>query len=116
VCEQEWIPPSESFWKGQLVMRAVITHVYRGALEVGQRIEYSHLIEDAPRFFGRFRSTVPGELRTFFYEPDGSEVNEDGTFRIEGDGHWGFRRVGDDFAELFALELESNASLKTGAD
>jgi hypothetical protein len=110
--EQEWVPPSEQFPKGQLIQRAVVTHVHTGPWKVGQRIEYVHYIEDAPRYFGRFTSTVPGLLKTFFYDPDGSEINQGGVIKIDGDGHWGFRRVEDVFAQLFALELQSNPKLK----
>jgi hypothetical protein len=112
VYEQEWIPPSKPFPKGQLIQRAVITHVHTGPWKVGQRIEYVHYIEDAPRYFGRFTSTVPGLLKTFFYDPDGSETNQEEVMKIEGDAHWGFGRVDDVFAQLFALELESNPKLK----
>ena len=112
VYEQEWLPPSEKFPKGQLIQRAVVTHIHRGSWKIGQRIEYTHFIEDAPRYFGRFVSTVPGKLRTFFYQPDGSETSKDGMIVISGDGHWGFGRVDDVFAKLFALELKSNAKLK----
>ena len=112
VYQQEWIPPSKSFPKGQLIQRAVVTHVHTGPWKVGQQIEYVYDIEDAPRFFGRFTSTVPGLLKTFFYDPDGSETTQEGVIKIDGDGHWGFRRVDDVFAQLFALELQSNPKLK----
>ena len=112
IYEQEWLPPSKKFPKGQLIQRAVVTHIHNGSWKIGQRIEYTHFIKDAPRYFGRFASTVPGKLRTFFCEPDGSEANEDGMIVISGDDHWGFGRVDDVFAELFALELKSNAKLK----
>ena len=116
VYEQAWIPPSKQSPKGQLIQRAVITHVHSGSWEVGQRIEYIHYIEDAPRFFGPFTATVPGELRTFFYDPDGSEAHGGGIIRISGDGHWGFRRLGDVFAQLFAIELQSNPKLKAKSE
>lgn len=116
VYEQEWVPPSEVSPKGRLIQRAVVTHVHCGSWKIGQRIEYTHYIEDAPRFFGRFVSTVPGKLRTFFYDPDGSEALEDGLIVINGDGHWGFGRVDDVFADLFALEQAQNPKLKTKAN
>lgn len=116
VYEQAWIPPSKLIPKGQLVKRAVITHVHSGPWKVGQLIEYTHLIEDSPRFLGPFTSTVPGVLRTFFYNPDGSETHEESTIKISGDGHWGFRRVNDVFAQLFALELESNPKIKSRSE
>jgi hypothetical protein len=72
---------------------------------VGQRIEYTNFIEDALRFFGPFTTTVPGVLRTFFYNPDGSEAHQEAVIKISGDGHWGFRRVEDVCAQLFVLEL-----------
>ena len=112
VYEQEWIPPSMPSSKGELIHRAVITHVHTGPWKVGQRIEYVYYMEDAPRYFGRFTSSVPGLLKTFFYDPDGSETLEEGILRIHSSGHWGFRRVDDVFAQLFALELESNPKLK----
>ncbi len=112
VYEQEWVPPSATLPKGQLIQRAVVTHVHCGEWQIGQKVQYVHFIEDAPRFNGRFVSTVPGELRTFFYSPDGSETHEADMVEINGDGHWGFGRVNDVFAELFALELKSNAKLK----
>jgi|GEM_PF-7057666 len=112
VYEQEWIPPTEALPKGQLVRRAVITNVHSGSWKVGQRIEYTHFIEDSPGFLKRFRSTVPGELKTFFFNPDGSEVIEDGMLKIRGDGHWGFHRLNDPFADLFAQELKTNPKLK----
>lgn len=113
VYEQKWIPPSEHFSKGQLILRAVITHVHTGPWNVGQQIEYVHYMEDAPRFFGRFTSTVPGLLKTFFYNPNESETKTDGVIRIEGDRHWTFQRDADGFARLFALELESNPKLNS---
>ena len=116
VYEQAWIPPSKPSSKGQLIQRAVITHVHSGSLKVGQQIEYTHHMEDAPRFFGPFTSTVPGVLRTFFYDPDGSETLEEGILKIHSDGHWGFRRVEDVFAQLFALELETNPKLNSKSE
>lgn len=112
VYEQEWIPPTKAFPKGRLIRRAVVTHVHCGSWKVGQQIEYTHFIEESPRIFKRFTSGVPGELRTFFCDPDGSETENEGMTQISGDGHWGFSRVGSVFAQLFALELKSNPKLK----
>jgi hypothetical protein len=119
VYEQSWIPPSAGLTKGRLVQRAVVTNVHRGTLRVGDKIEYTHFIEDAPRFLGPFTSTVPGKLRTFFYDPEEPEQVVDGLLKIEGDGHWGFDRVGDAgsggsaFAALFELELKTHPKLKS---
>lgn len=115
VYEQSWIPPSADFTKGRLVQRAVVTNVHRGTLRVGDRIEYIHFIEESPRFLGPFTATVPGKLRTFFYEPEDSERVVDGLLKIEGDGHWGFDRVGSAFAALFELELKTHPKLKAGS-
>lgn len=119
VYEQSWIPPSAAFTKGRLVQWAVVTNVHRGTLRVGDRIEYTHFIEESPRFLGPFTSTVPGKLRTFFYDPEEPEQVVDGLLKIEGDGHWGFDRVGDAgsggsaFAALFELELKTHPKLKS---
>lgn len=112
VYEQSWIPPSEEFRKGRLVQRAAVTHVHTESLKVGDRIEYIRLIEEPPRFLNAFTSTVNGELRVFFYDPDGSEKTENGVLKVVHDGHWGFGRVGNAFAELFKLELQTNPKLK----
>lgn len=118
VYEQSWIPPSADFAKGRLVQRAVVTNVHRGPLRVGDRIEYIHFIEESSLFLGPFTATVPGKLRTFFYDPEDSERVVDGLLKIEGDGHWGFDRVGgagsggSAFAALFELELKTNPILK----
>lgn len=116
VYEQAWIPqaslPDGRMTKGRLIQRAVVTHVHCGSFKIGDRIEYSHEIEDAPSNREQFRASVPGKLRVFFYAPDGSETVEDGTLKIVGDKHWGFDRVDDGFSELFALELATNPKLK----
>ena len=112
VYEQSWIPPSAAFAKGRLVQRAVVTNVHRGTLRIGDKIEYTHLIEEPPRFLDPFTSTVPGKLRTFFYDPEEPEQVVDGLLKIEDDGHWGFDRVGSVFAELFERELKINPILK----
>lgn len=112
VFEQTWIPPSAKSSKGRLILRAVVTNVYSGTIRIGDRIEYADYIEDAPRFFDSFTSAVAGDLRTFFYDPDASEKVVDGWLKIQGEGHWGFSRVGGVFAELFALELKTNPKLK----
>lgn len=117
VYEQTWIPatgkvlPSGKDSQGKLIQRAVITHVHCGAAKVGDRIEYIHYIEEPPRLFKQFTSTVAGELRTFFYSPDKEHKLVEGILKIQG-AHWGFDRVGDVFAELFALELKTNPKLK----
>ncbi|RYD84393.1 MAG: hypothetical protein EOP84_05625 [Verrucomicrobiaceae bacterium] len=112
IFEQEWVPPSKSVSKGQLMKRAVVTYVHHGAIPVGTKIEYVHYIEDSPRFLGKFTSVVRGDLRTFFFDPHDAKV-VDGGMRLEGDGHWGFDRVGNAFAGLFHLELKSNPKLTT---
>ncbi len=112
IFEQTWMPPSKSFPKGRMIQRAVVTHVHRGSISVGTRIEYAHYIEDSPRLFDEFTSTVRGKLRTFFFDPNDSSRIVDGVLKIDGDGHWGFNRVDDVFSELFALELKSNPKLQ----
>jgi len=116
VYEQTWIPATKEFSKGQLIQRAVVTNVHIGTLKVGDRIEYRYYIEDSPRFFNKFTSTVKGELRTFFFEPDNSEKVLNGLLKIKGDSHWGFRRVEDIFAELFALEMKTNPKLNENSN
>ncbi len=112
VFEQTWIPASSKSSKGRLIHRAVVTDVYCGPIRIGDRIEYTHYIEEPPRLFDSFTATVPGLLRTFFYSPDDAQTVENGWLKIEGDGHWGFSRIDGAFAKLFALEQETNAKLK----
>jgi hypothetical protein len=112
VYEQEWIKPDADFSKGRLIRRAIVTHVHTGKIPLGTRLEFTHLIEDSPKFFDDFRCTVEGELRTLFFNNDETVRIADGKVEIQGDGHWGFKRVGDTFAELFEKELESNPRLR----
>lgn len=116
VFEQTWIPATKNFPKGQLIQRAVVTYVHSGSLKVGDRIEYTYYIEDSPLLFKEFTSTVKGELRTFFFEPDEGEKVVDGILKIEGMSHWGFKRVEDVFSELFALEIITNSKLNKRAN
>ena len=99
VYEQEWIKPDADFSKGRLIRRAIVTHVHTGKIPMGTRLEFTHL-------------TVEGELRTLFFNNDETVRIADGKLEIQGDGHWGFKRVGDTFAELFEKELESNPTLR----
>lgn len=112
VYEQERIKPEADFSKGRLIRRAIVTHVHTGKIPMGTGLELTHLIEDSPKFFDNFRCTVEGELRTLFFNNDETVRIADGKLEIQGDGHWGFKRVGDTFAELFEKELESNPRLR----
>lgn len=111
IYEQEWVNPTKEFTKGRMIKRAVITAVHKGNFAVGTRLQYCHYIEEPPKLFTNFRSTVEGELRTFFFDrADGRET--DGRFVIEGDGHWGFSRTSGVFRELFQLEQQARAPKK----
>ncbi|MFT4176187.1 MAG: hypothetical protein QM627_05985 [Luteolibacter sp.] len=112
VFEQTWIPASPKFPKGRLIRRAVVTNVHCGPIRIGDRIEYMNFIEEPPKLFNSFTSTVPGELLTFFYSPGNSQKVEDGWLKIGGDDHWGFSRINHVFADLFALELKTHPKLK----
>ncbi|MEM7385559.1 MAG: hypothetical protein AAF514_11500 [Verrucomicrobiota bacterium] len=113
VYEQEWIPPSKKFRKGRLVQRAVVTHVHRGPIRIGDQVEYVHYIEEDRGLYQKGVSTVRGKLRTFFVDSNQYGKVVDGVLKISGDAHWGFNRIGDDvFAQLFALELKTNRKLK----
>ncbi len=112
VYEAEWIPPSKKFWKGRLIQRAVVTHAYCGVLKVGDRVEYVHYFEEDPGNYRMGKSPVSGKLRTIFLDPDESEKVVEGLLKVNGDGHWGFDRVEDVFAELFKLETKTNLKLK----
>jgi hypothetical protein len=112
VYEQEWIKPDAKFWKGRLIRRAIVTHVHAGKVPLGTRLEFTHLIEDSPKFFDNFRCTVEGELQTLLFSDDEAPTIVDGKLKIEGDGHWGFKRVDDTFAELFEKEREANPKLR----
>jgi hypothetical protein len=115
VYEQEWIPATTEFPKAKWVMRAVVTGVHKGDIQVGTKLEYYHLIDDPPRLFKAFRSVVEGELRTFFFSSDDGRF-QDGKYSLAGDGHFGFDRRKGDFAEAFRKELRINPELKRGGD
>ena len=109
IYEQEWHPGKEGV-KARLVQRAVVTGVHKGEIAVGTKLEYEHMIEDPPRLFQHFRSTVEGELRTFFFSRDDGTL-KDGKYNL-GAGHFGFERCEGDFAEAFQQELRENPALQ----
>lgn len=111
IYEQEWIPATPDFPKARLVMRAVVTGVYKGDIQIGTKLEYYHLIENSPKLFKAFRSVADGELRTFFFSKNDGTL-KGGKYCLEGDGHFGFDRCKGDFAEAFRKELKSNPALK----
>ncbi|MCW1912310.1 hypothetical protein OJ996_01915 [Luteolibacter sp. GHJ8] len=112
IYEQEWVKPDAASWKGRLIRRGIVTHVHTGKIPLGTRVEFTYFVEESPKLFDNFRSTVEGELRTLFFSDNETTGLANGRLKIEGDGHWGFERVGDTFAELFAKELESNPKLR----
>jgi len=115
VFKGEWIPLPKDFPKGRLIQRAVVTNAHCGILEVGDRIEYAHYFEEDPQTYQVGKWPVAGKLRTFFLDPDESERVVNGFLRVSGDGHWGFDRVGEIFAGLFALEMKTNPKLRPAA-
>jgi hypothetical protein len=110
VYEQEWIPPTKQSWKGELWERAVVTDVHKGDFRVGAQLEYFYLIEDSPNLFERFRSTVPGKLKYFFFSTKDMK-SESNRLRIGVGSHWSCERLSGIFAELFQEELARNPSL-----
>jgi hypothetical protein len=115
IYEQEWQPPTRENWKGTLVQRAVTTHVHKGDIAIGTKLEYEHYIENPPKFFGHFRSVVEGELKVFFFCREDATF-KDGKYTIAGDAHFSFSRLGEgaskDFIQAFQRELETDPSLQ----
>ncbi len=76
VYEQEFQPsehdtrkdPNGAPWtSGKMVKRAVVVGVHKGDVKVGTKIEIVEVLIDPPEYFSKFRSTVEGELLTYFY-------------------------------------------------
>lgn len=109
IFQQSWKEPSKDFPKGQLTMRAVVTHAHKGTLKIGDKVEFTYLIEEAPKFFDPFTSTVEGKLKVLFFSLSDSTKSE-GYQVISGDAHWGFSRTDTSqadkaFQKAFALEM-----------
>lgn len=117
IYEQEWVPATRDYPKALLIQRAVITGVYKGNIAVGTKVEYHHLIEEPPKFFGPFKAGVEGELKTFLFSSDDGS-NKNGKYTLKGDGHFSFPRCDDnsDFAKAFREELKTNPALKASND
>ena len=112
IYEQEWIPPTKEEWKGEIVKRAVITSVHKGNLTVGTQLDFSYLIEDSPKLFSHFRTTVPGKLEYFFFSHEGMQ-KKNNKMILDIGTHWSCDRLKGIYAELFQEELARNPALKT---
>jgi hypothetical protein len=112
VYEEEWIPPTEEEWKGEIVQRAVVTSVHKGNLTVGTQLEFSYLVEDSPKLFSKFRATVPGEMKYLFFSHEGMQRTK-GKMILGLGAHWSCDRLEGIYAELFQAEVARNPTLIT---
>lgn len=111
IYEQEWIEPTPALPKGILRKRAVVTHSHHGSIPVGTKLVYDDYIEEPPRFLRAFKSSIPGELRTFLFDPADAKIDGDRCV-LEGDGHFSFDRVSGDFRKLFDHEILTHPRLR----
>jgi hypothetical protein len=101
--------------KGEIVQRAVVTSVHKGNLTVGTQLEFSYLVEDSPKLFSKFRATVPGEMKYFFFSHEDMQRTKDKM--ILGTGtHWSCDRLKGIDSELFQEELARNPTLETQSE
>ncbi len=119
IYEQTWISETPGFPRAQLVQKAIITGVYKGAIAVGTKLEYRYFIEEPQRFLEKTKirsGTVEGELRTFFFSSDEGTL-KNGKYTLESYG-FSFPRCdeNDGFAKAFRQELKTNPALKPSND
>jgi hypothetical protein len=111
IYKQSWVGPKTKGppHKGVLTYYAVVTAVHKGAIEVGTKVEFESLIEDAPSFFSDFTATVEGELMVLLFTPAKEDL-VNGVYRL-GDLPFRFE-FGTDFHKLLVSEKRTDPGLK----